>query len=263
MLLLAFVYCLDDNINQLTDVTWVILLDTKKPLLLLTKHVRSTPFLLVHGDDDRLCNPIGSELLYRSDNGGEKTWTATLISGAVRSQTRVSKSFLEQSINFSWRLRALGVRSSQKLRIGSRGECDTCTLFIFLSFIIFVYNTWYDVFEEDKYNQDKWINLGLILSVRICLRRNKLSPEQSPWWRGSWACGNCIRHPHQAATSHHVSSWHLVTIISILLTFLFLISSISLSLLSLSSSSRASLSLLSSMVSPPGPGPYSWQWSSS
>lgn len=53
MLLLAFVYCLDDNINQLTDVT--------------------TPFLLVHGDDDRLCNPIGSELLYRRSKVSDKS----------------------------------------------------------------------------------------------------------------------------------------------------------------------------------------------
>jgi len=53
MLLLAFVYCLDDNINQLTDVT--------------------TPFLLVHGDDDKLCNPIGSELLYRRSKVSDKS----------------------------------------------------------------------------------------------------------------------------------------------------------------------------------------------
>lgn len=45
MLLLAFVYCLDDNINQLTDVR--------------------TPFLLVHGEKDMLCNPLGSDLLFR------------------------------------------------------------------------------------------------------------------------------------------------------------------------------------------------------
>ena len=33
MLLLAFVYCLDDNINQLTDVTWVILWKLKTLIL--------------------------------------------------------------------------------------------------------------------------------------------------------------------------------------------------------------------------------------
>lgn len=53
MLLLAFVYCLDDNINQLTDVI--------------------TPFLIVHGDNDKLCNPIGSELLYRRSQVTDKT----------------------------------------------------------------------------------------------------------------------------------------------------------------------------------------------
>jgi len=52
MLLLAFVYCLDDNINQLTDVR--------------------TPFLLVHGEMDRLCNPLGSDLLYRRSQSTEK-----------------------------------------------------------------------------------------------------------------------------------------------------------------------------------------------
>jgi len=53
MLLLAFVYCLDDNINQLTDVI--------------------TPFLIVHGDNDKLCNPIGSELLYRRSKVEDKS----------------------------------------------------------------------------------------------------------------------------------------------------------------------------------------------
>jgi len=44
-LLLAFTNCLDENINQLSDVR--------------------TPFLIIHGSEDRLCNPVGSELLFR------------------------------------------------------------------------------------------------------------------------------------------------------------------------------------------------------
>lgn len=53
MLLLAFVYCLDDNINQLTDVR--------------------TPFLLLHGEMDKLCNPLGSDLLFRRSQSPEKS----------------------------------------------------------------------------------------------------------------------------------------------------------------------------------------------
>jgi len=52
MLLLAFVYCLDDNINQLTDIR--------------------TPFLTLHGENDRLCNPLGSDLLYRRSPAEDK-----------------------------------------------------------------------------------------------------------------------------------------------------------------------------------------------
>ena len=44
-LLLAFTDCLDANINQLSQV--------------------QTPFLIIHGSEDILCNPGGSHLLYR------------------------------------------------------------------------------------------------------------------------------------------------------------------------------------------------------
>jgi len=44
-LLLAFTDCLDANINQLSEV--------------------QTPFLIIHGSEDILCNPGGSHLLYR------------------------------------------------------------------------------------------------------------------------------------------------------------------------------------------------------
>jgi len=53
MLLLAFVLCMDDNINQLTQV--------------------STPLLLLHGENDQLCNPLGSQLLYRRSQSEDKT----------------------------------------------------------------------------------------------------------------------------------------------------------------------------------------------
>lgn len=53
MLLLAFVFCLDDNINQLTEIR--------------------TPFLTLHGEDDRLCNPLGSDLLFRRSPVEDKT----------------------------------------------------------------------------------------------------------------------------------------------------------------------------------------------
>jgi len=32
-----------------------------------------TPFLIVHGDNDKLCNPIGSELLYRRSKVEDKS----------------------------------------------------------------------------------------------------------------------------------------------------------------------------------------------
>lgn len=51
-LLLAFVDCLDENINQLSDVR--------------------TPFLIIHGSDDSLCNPKGSDLLYRRSRSTDK-----------------------------------------------------------------------------------------------------------------------------------------------------------------------------------------------
>jgi len=53
MLLLAFVLCLDDNINQLTEIR--------------------TPFLTLHGENDRLCNPLGSDLLFRRSPVKDKT----------------------------------------------------------------------------------------------------------------------------------------------------------------------------------------------
>jgi len=51
-LLLAFVNCLDDNINSLSDVR--------------------TPFLVLHGSEDILCNPVGSHLLYRRSRTEDK-----------------------------------------------------------------------------------------------------------------------------------------------------------------------------------------------
>jgi len=53
MLLLAFVFCLDDNINQLTEIR--------------------TPFLTLHGEIDKLCNPLGSDLLFRRSPVKDKT----------------------------------------------------------------------------------------------------------------------------------------------------------------------------------------------
>jgi len=51
-LLLAFVNCLDDNINALSDIR--------------------TPFLVIHGSEDILCNPVGSQLLYRRSRTDDK-----------------------------------------------------------------------------------------------------------------------------------------------------------------------------------------------
>ncbi|XP_023321474.1 monoglyceride lipase [Eurytemora carolleeae] len=51
-LLLAFTDCLDENINQLSDVR--------------------TPFLIIHGSKDILCNPVGSDLLYRRSMCADK-----------------------------------------------------------------------------------------------------------------------------------------------------------------------------------------------
>jgi len=53
MLLLAFVTAMDENMNSLTEVR--------------------TPFLSLHGDSDKLCNPIGSDLLYRRSPVEDKT----------------------------------------------------------------------------------------------------------------------------------------------------------------------------------------------
>lgn len=53
MLLYAFVVAMGDNMERLGDVR--------------------TPFLALHGSADKLCNPIGSELLYRHSPAEDKT----------------------------------------------------------------------------------------------------------------------------------------------------------------------------------------------
>jgi len=52
MLLYAFVVTMGDNMERLEEV--------------------KTPFLTLHGSGDKLCNPLGSELLYRHSKGKDK-----------------------------------------------------------------------------------------------------------------------------------------------------------------------------------------------
>ena len=64
-----------------------------------------TPFLTLHGENDRLCNPLGSDLLYRlvslDQFFSRDTFFTHFTEGALR-RTSLSRYFQELVTNYSW-----------------------------------------------------------------------------------------------------------------------------------------------------------------
>ena len=99
-----------------------------------------TPFLLVHGDNDKLCNPIGSELLYRwvePDVGCCKDDPS--VSGGAGWRTRPWRSSPGRATSSSWSCPTPGTRSSQRYATGLRRGCSrgTSTFRKHLNFYIY------------------------------------------------------------------------------------------------------------------------------